>query len=244
MEMSEQVNELATALSAAQSEIEGATKDKINPAFRSKYADLGSVVDACKAALVKHGLSFTQVFEPSAEGTLMLTTMLLHQSGQWLRGTCLMPLAKVDPQGYGSAATYARRYGLAAIVGVCPEDDDGNAASGRQDTYQGRQQQPSRQAESRGDTAAAVARTERPLAPSSSPARAEPPVNGVMFGGEDQGSGAKPFCADCKADGKHTELPSAVAVYSKAQFGKCLCRPHQDAARKSATTGANTDPFG
>jgi hypothetical protein len=158
MEKSENLNELATALSAAQAEIEDAEKSRSNPAFRSKYADLGAIVDACKPALTKHGLAFSQVFEPSEAGVLRLTTMLLHQSGQWLAGTITMPLAKVDPQGYGSAATYARRYGLAAIVGVCPEDDDAQAASA-----------PRQQAESRGDQRAAS----QPPAEHASPGRSE-----------------------------------------------------------------------
>src|SRR5947207_2600650 len=102
MEKSENLNELATALSAAQAEIEDAEKSRSNPAFRSKYADLGAIVDACKPALTKHGLAFSQVFEPSEAGMLRLTTLLLHQSGQWLAGTITMPLAKLDPQGYGS----------------------------------------------------------------------------------------------------------------------------------------------
>ncbi len=129
MQMSESIKELATALSKAQQKIEGAVKDSENPHFRSKYADLSSVVDACKAHLNKEGISFVQAFEPSEMGTLALTTTLMHISGEWVSGTITMPLPKNDPQGYGSAATYARRYGLAAMVGVCPEDDDGNRAT-------------------------------------------------------------------------------------------------------------------
>jgi hypothetical protein len=129
MERSEQINELAAALALAQAEIEKADKDRTNPAFRSSYATLGSVWDAAKEALTRHGLSVAQLPVPSEKGTLALTTMLLHKSGQFLAGTITMPLAKEDPQGYGSALTYGRRYGLAAMVGVCPEDDDGNAAS-------------------------------------------------------------------------------------------------------------------
>jgi hypothetical protein len=146
MERSEHLNELAAALCRAQAEMDDAEKVKANPAFRSKYADLGAVWDAAKPALTKHGLSVAQFCEPGPDGTLMLTTMLLHASGQFISGTAMLPLAKQDPQGYGSALTYARRYGLAAMVGVCPEDDDGNAASHRQERPQQRQEAPQRPA--------------------------------------------------------------------------------------------------
>ncbi|MCA6302073.1 MAG: ERF family protein [Phenylobacterium sp.] len=120
---------LAKALSAAQGEIEGAVKGKNNPAFRSKYADLSAVWDACREALSKNGLSVIQSPGPCADGRMEMTTVLAHASGEWMRGTLTIPLGKVDAQAYGSATTYARRYALAAFVGVAPEDDDGNAAS-------------------------------------------------------------------------------------------------------------------
>jgi hypothetical protein len=129
MAMSEQVNELAAALAKAQAVMPGAKKDQINPHFKSRFADLASVWDACRAPLAENGLSVVQALEPAPEGALMLVSTLLHTSGQWINSTVLMPLAKPDPQGYGSAITYARRYALAALVGVAPEDDDGNAAS-------------------------------------------------------------------------------------------------------------------
>jgi hypothetical protein len=123
------IAELAKALSAAQGEVEGAVKGKANPAFRSKYADLAAVWDACREALTKHGLAIVQSPGPCADGRMEMTTMLAHASGEWMRGTLTIPLAKVDAQAYGSATTYARRYALAAFVGVAPEDDDGNAAA-------------------------------------------------------------------------------------------------------------------
>lgn len=129
MNRSETISTLAASLVKAQREIEGAAKDKTNPHYRSKYADLASVADACKPALNRHGIAYVQAPEPSESGTLALTTMLVHESGEWISGTCTMPLPKNDPQGYGSAMTYARRYALAAMVGVCPEDDDAEAAT-------------------------------------------------------------------------------------------------------------------
>jgi hypothetical protein len=120
---------IADALAGAQGEIEGARKDSLNPHFRSKYADLASIWDACRSPLAKHKLSVVQTFEPSEKEEVRVVTRLLHASGEWLEGTICIPVTKADAQGVGSAATYARRYSLAAIVGIAPEDDDGNAAS-------------------------------------------------------------------------------------------------------------------
>lgn len=133
MTHSEQINELATALARAQSQVEGAKKDSTNPHFRSSYADLASVWDACREALTKNGLSVAQSTESTGEGAYGVTTMLLHASGQWISGTLYLRPAKDDPQGAGSALTYARRYALAAMVGIAPEDDEANAASAKPD---------------------------------------------------------------------------------------------------------------
>lgn len=147
MQRSDELNEIAKALCLAQAEIEGANRNSVNPHLKNKYADLGSVWDAAKPALTKNGLSVAQFCEPSEPGTLALVTMLLHSSGQFLSGTSVIPLSKADAQGYGSALTYARRYGLAAMVGVCPEDDDAHAATAgsRQTTPPQRQQEQPRQ---------------------------------------------------------------------------------------------------
>src|SRR5487761_429352 len=136
MQMSEQINELAAALAKAQGEITGALKDSANPFFKSKYADLASCWDACRAALSKNGLSVTQF--PTTEATVtLLMTSLLHSSGQWMRSSLLVQPKDDTPQAMGSALTYARRYALTAIVGVAQVDDDGNAASGRPPEAQG-----------------------------------------------------------------------------------------------------------
>lgn len=129
MNKSESIKELATAYAQAQKEIEGATRDKVNPAFRSKYADLGSVVDAIKPALSSHGLSFLQSSH-DADNAAKVETILLHASGEWMSLGCVsVPVTKFDAHGFGSALTYARRYGLLTAFGVAPEDDDGNAAA-------------------------------------------------------------------------------------------------------------------
>jgi len=125
---SETIVELAKALHKAQGKIKAALKDSTNPHFKSKYADLSSVIEAVKQPLLDAGLVFTQGVH-DAEGGVAIETMLLHTSGEWLSSTLRIPASKQDAQGFGSAITYGRRYGLQAICGVPAEDDDGNAAS-------------------------------------------------------------------------------------------------------------------
>jgi hypothetical protein len=127
MTRSDTIQELAAALAKAQGEMGTAKKGNENPHFRSKYADLASVWDACRAALTKHNLSVIQ--SPRMDGNaVQVQTMLLHASGQWVADTLTVPVGKQDAQGVGSAITYARRYALAAFVSVAPDDDDGGAA--------------------------------------------------------------------------------------------------------------------
>lgn len=126
--MSEQINELAKALSVVQKTMKAAKKDSTNPFFKSKYADLASVWDACRDELTNNGFSVCQTMEHTEQGAGLRTT-LLHSSGQYMSGVLVLNPSKNDPQGIGSALTYARRYALAAIAGVVTEDDDGNAAS-------------------------------------------------------------------------------------------------------------------
>lgn len=130
MKHSESIKAIAPALLAAQKAIAFAKKDSTNPHFKNKYADLPAVIEAIKPALNDAGISYIQTPAPSDDGKLHLTTTLLHESGEWIADTLVMPLPKQDPQGYGSAITYARRYALAAITGLYQDDDDGNAASG------------------------------------------------------------------------------------------------------------------
>lgn len=129
-EQSEQINELAAALSKAQGKITGALKDSANPFFKSRYADLASVWDACRGPLSENGLAVVQLTESDDAGVYVLTT-LAHSSGQWMRSRLRLQPKDATPQGMGSAITYGRRYALAALVGVAQVDDDGNAASGR-----------------------------------------------------------------------------------------------------------------
>jgi hypothetical protein len=128
MKTSESIKELATALAKAQAGIRHATEDAKNPHFGSSYATLASVWDACRSQLAQHGIAVVQA--PEADGaTIHMTTMLLHSSGEWISSTLSVTATKADAQGVGSVITYARRYGLAAMVGVAPgDDDDANAA--------------------------------------------------------------------------------------------------------------------
>lgn len=127
-EMSPAIDKLAPALVAVQTATFGVEKNSNNPHFRSRYADLAATNAACRDALTANGFTVSQ-WPGEYDGKAMaMTTILLHTSGQWMRGTMTVPLGKQDAQGYGSALTYARRYSLQAVVGLSPEDDDGNAA--------------------------------------------------------------------------------------------------------------------
>lgn len=120
-----------SAYAAAFAEIEAATKSANNPHFKSKYADLTSVIEAIKPALVKNGLFFTQS-PMAAEHGVHIRTTLHHAGGESLdMGDLFVPANKNDAQAFGSALTYARRYALVTAFGVPVEDDDGNAASQR-----------------------------------------------------------------------------------------------------------------
>lgn len=130
--MSESTPKLNEALAKAQAELTGAKKDSENPHFRSKYADLASVWEAWQKVGPKHGLSITQTMRVVGDDrAVMLVTTLRHTSGETVSSEFPLTPSKPDMQGYGSATTYARRYSLAAMVGVAPEDDDGEAAVGR-----------------------------------------------------------------------------------------------------------------
>ncbi len=133
MAQSDTINELAAALSKAQGEMQAAIKDKINPFFKSSYADLGSVWDAARPVLSKYGLCVMQTTELVADGTrIVMVTTLAHTSGQWMKSYLPLNPSKNDSQGVGAALTYLRRYSLSAIVGVvCDDDDDGETSVGR-----------------------------------------------------------------------------------------------------------------
>lgn len=129
---SESIKELATALSKAQGQFDHAKKDVENGFFKSKYADLASVIDAAKKPLADNGLSVVQVVDMTESGDVVLETILMHVSGEYISGKYPIRPAKQDPQAVGSAITYARRYAFSAMTGIAADDDDGNAASQNQ----------------------------------------------------------------------------------------------------------------
>lgn len=127
--MTELTNEFVAAMVKAQSEMTAVIKGNVNPAFKSKYADLASVIDAVLPALNKHGIAVMQ--SPMFDGEVVrVDTFLLHSAGGGTSNSLSLRPSKPDPQGVGSAITYARRYALLSMCGVAPEDDDANAASG------------------------------------------------------------------------------------------------------------------
>jgi hypothetical protein len=129
VQSSPMLQELAAALAAAQREMNNPRLDSVNPHFKSRFASLAGVRDCVREPLARHGLSYVQLLGSSAD-MVTCETVLMHKSGQWISGTFGVAPTKRDPQGMGSAATYARRYSLMAIVGVVgDDDDDGNASS-------------------------------------------------------------------------------------------------------------------
>jgi hypothetical protein len=122
------VKGIYSALAAAQTEMGPALKDRVNPAFKQKYAELSNVIDACLPALNKNGIC---VLQPicDEDGKRYVKTILAHESGETIECRVELILGKNDMQGLGSAITYGRRYGLMAMAGIAPEDDDGNVAA-------------------------------------------------------------------------------------------------------------------
>jgi hypothetical protein len=126
---SETLGKLSDALAKAQAEMQNAPLNKVNPHFKSKYADLAAIRDTVTAPLAKHGLALMQTTGIDENGQFALFTRLSHSSGEWMLGVYPLPLDPGKPQQMGSAMTYARRYTLAAMVGIAAdEDDDANAA--------------------------------------------------------------------------------------------------------------------
>lgn len=124
---SNETNLLDAALAKAQGEIENAVKNSTNPHFRSKYANLEGVIDASKESLAKHEINLTQWVIHSSDNMVHMVTRLAHK-GQFMQATSSIPVVKQDPQGYGSAISYLRRYAMMAALGMASEDDDGNQA--------------------------------------------------------------------------------------------------------------------
>lgn len=129
IEHSESIAKLATALCAVQSQLSAVQTDSSNPHYKSRYASLEAVLAAVRAPMTSAGLAFVQAPGAIVDNMLDVTTMLMHgPSGEWLRSTLPVPLARRDPQAVGSGITYACRYSLMSMLGIAPSDDDGEGA--------------------------------------------------------------------------------------------------------------------
>lgn len=130
MKTSETIKNLSAAILKAQRNIGAATKGAANPFFKSRYADLGSVMEACKEALNNEGITVLQPVQSDSTGDFV-ETILLHESGEFMSSSMKLVLSKQDMQAYGSAVSYARRYSLQSLVFIPAEDDDGEKAVAR-----------------------------------------------------------------------------------------------------------------
>jgi hypothetical protein len=133
IETSDNIVALTAAIIKVQGGISGVHKNAKNAHFRSSYATLENVIDTARPALQEAGIAFVQAPGMVVDGSVEVTTMLVHSSGEWMRSTLHVPLGKRDPQGVGSAITYGCRYSLMAMLGLPPTDDDGEAAMERED---------------------------------------------------------------------------------------------------------------
>lgn len=128
IETSANIVSLTGAILKVQGEISGVKKDAVNPHFKNRYATLENVIDTARPALQEAKVAFIQAPGIVTDGSVEVTTMLVHESGEWMRSTLHVPLQKRDAQGVGSAITYGCRYSLMAMLGLPPTDDDGQAA--------------------------------------------------------------------------------------------------------------------
>ncbi len=126
------LEKLAKALIKVQQTLKPAKRTQENPFYKSKYSDLTDIWESVREPLTKNGLCVVQYTELK-EGTLVLVTKLIHESGEWIDGELPIKPVKEDPQGVQSCITYLRRSGLSALVGVTTEDDDGNTASDKKE---------------------------------------------------------------------------------------------------------------
>lgn len=129
LQSSENIADLCKALAICQGQLKPAVKDSTNPHFKSKYADLASVWEACRAPLSDNGLAVIQFPAEFENNVMILITRLTHESGQWIEQRMTCPVSKPDPQGIGSCLSYMRRYSLSAVLGIYQDDDDANSAS-------------------------------------------------------------------------------------------------------------------
>lgn len=208
MEWGSDMKGIATALAKAQANMGKALKQANNPHFRSKYADLGNVMDACLPALNEAGIALIQPTGEDEYGRYVETILIHGESGEQL--ACRVPLivSKNDMQGYGSAVTYARRYGLMAMAGIAPEDDDGNAAA----------------------KAAPKQEAPKPIS--------EKMFSDIKTMIENTATDEDKFCAFFKVQTLHDmtaqQAADAIAMLAKKQMQQAAERAHDDAVREEA----------
>lgn len=186
---SENITELSKAMLIVQQQLQPAIKDAKNPFIGNEYATLNSVMESCRALLIAQGIWCTQLPCPApvelGTGHIGLETRLIHaESGQWISSTAIIPLPKNDPQGLGSAITYARRYSLCAILGIVTEDDDGNAASIPTKQVKTRispMESPQRQKTASDSSSSTDKTLETSNRPAASPRQNLPKIDGVSF---------------------------------------------------------------
>jgi len=165
---SETLGKLFAALAKAQGELEKAVKNSDNPFYKSKYPDLEAVIDASRPHLVANGICVSQFHEDSDDGRVRLTTLVGHESGEFMQATASLKPKEDSPQPSGGALTYLRRYDYAAAIGLAQTDDDGETAQGRGDTRTAKVEKPElREAQERDavlqEISAFFAQTERSI---------------------------------------------------------------------------------
>lgn len=217
MKSSESIKTIAPALLAAQKSIGKVLKSADNPYFKSKYADLGAVIDAVKEPLNEHGITFLQYVDIEEDKTDVLRTQLLHESGEWvMTSTKIHCKAQNDPQAYGSAITYSKRYALQALVGLPTEDDDGNSANNLP-------QEPPQKGARQNTRPAAAKPSQAKQTPASAPAKPSPKCS------VDQVAEIQALLIELDADGSQ-EIERKMTEFFKVNAIHELSEDQADAA--------------
>lgn len=216
LEHSPELNEIAKALAAAQGEFKAIVKENLNPHLKSRYADLQSYLSVCRPSLSKHGISVLQ--SPSCRGNIAtVTTLLLHTSGQWIKGSLELQAKATDPQSIGSAFTYGKRYAIGAMLAVAGQDEDDDAE------IQMERPQPQTQASAPTPPAAPVAPTDK----ADSRERLRKMVEAFKGKGVTQGQLAK-FLGHALPSTTDKEMDFLLTVFTEIEKGSPVSRYFKD----------------
>lgn len=212
---STEITKLASAMLKVQSMLQPAIKDRNNTFTKSDYATLNSVMDVCRQPLLENGIWLTQFPVPVQPGYLGLVTKLVHtESGQWQASLLSMPLPKADPQGFGSAMTYARRYVVSAMLGIVTEyDDDANGA--RDDESE--KEPPKEKRQNKPRPAPQVVPPPQPDEPVHPILKSLPKLDGIKYQIVPGNDGHPCIVAQGKTSQKQAALESAGFVWSKTR---------------------------